>query len=115
MNELKKMYERRFGKDIEFRNKMWSVLCKDFFQKYVPLDSTVLDIGAGYCEFINNIEARKKLALDSNPDIIDFISNEVQIVLSRSTNIEDIKDRSIDVVFIGHRLRNAIISTHIVL
>jgi ubiquinone/menaquinone biosynthesis C-methylase UbiE len=109
------MYHRRFGKEIEFRNKMWSILCKDFFQNYVPQDSTVLDIGAGYCEFINNIKARKKLALDSNPDISDFISNEVQIVLCRSTNIEQIKDGSIDVVFVSnffeHLSRDDIVGT----
>ena len=115
MNELKKMYERRFGKDIEFRNKMWMILCNNFFQKYVPQDSTVLDIGAGYCEFINNIKAGKKLALDSNPDISEFISNEVQIVLSRSTNIEKIKDESMDVVFVSnffeHLSRDDIVGT----
>lgn len=115
MNELKKMYHRRFGKDIEFRNKMWSILCEDFFQKYVPQDSAVLDIGAGYCEFINNIKAGKKLALDSNPGISDFISNNVQIVLSKSTNIDQIKDGSIDVVFVSnffeHLSRDDIVGT----
>lgn len=115
MNELEKMYHRRFGEDIEFRKQMWSILCKDFFQNYVPKNSTVLDIGAGYCEFINNIKAGKKLALDSNPDISDFISNEVQIVLSKSTNIDQIKNDSIDVVFVSnffeHLSREDIVGT----
>ena len=31
-----------------------------FFQKYIPEEETVLEIGAGYCEFINNIKAKKK-------------------------------------------------------
>jgi len=115
LNELEKMYHRRFGEDIEFRKQMWSILCKDFFQNYVPKNSTVLDIGAGYCEFINNIKAGKKLALDSNPDISDFISNEVQIVLSKSTNIDQIKNDSIDVVFVSnffeHLSREDIVGT----
>ncbi|MCX9083174.1 MAG: hypothetical protein OIN87_00035 [Candidatus Methanoperedens sp.] len=58
MNDLREMYRRRFGDDIEFRAKLWAMLCNNFFQKYIPENSVVLDVGAGYCEFINNIKAR---------------------------------------------------------
>jgi len=51
MSDLyQKMYRRRFGKDVKFRQKMYQVLCADFFQKYIPENATVLEIGAGYCE-----------------------------------------------------------------
>jgi len=63
MNLLKKLYHRRLGKDVDFRKRMYEVLCSDFFQKYVPPSSVVLDVGAGYCEFINSIKARKKSLL----------------------------------------------------
>jgi ubiquinone/menaquinone biosynthesis C-methylase UbiE len=99
LNNLREIYRRRFGDDIEFRAKLWAVLCNNFFQKYVPENSIVLDIGAGYCEFINNIKASKRFALDLNPDIKEFASKDVDIVLSKSTDMEQIKDRSIDVVF----------------
>ncbi len=99
MNELKEIYRRRFGDDIEFRIKLWSVLCNNFFQKYVPENSVVLDVGAGYCEFINNIKAARKIALDLNPDIREFASKDVEVVLSGSMNMQQIKDNSIDVVF----------------
>ncbi|MGV8124311.1 MAG: hypothetical protein AB2L14_31580 [Candidatus Xenobiia bacterium LiM19] len=52
MIELKETYQKRFGKETEFRKRMYEVLCKGFFQKYVPENSTVLDLAAGYCEFI---------------------------------------------------------------
>lgn len=99
MNDLKEIYKRRFGKDIEFRTKMWAMLCKNFFQNYIPENSVVLDIGAGYCEFINNIKAKKKIALDFNPDIIEFASKEVKTFLSKSTDMGQIEDESIDVAF----------------
>lgn len=100
MSELyQKMYRRRFGKDVEFRQKMYQVLCTDFFQKYIPENATVLEIGAGYCELINNIRAKKKIALDLNPDIKKFAGDDVEAVITSSTDMKLIKNESIDVVF----------------
>ena len=49
---LDKIYRRRFlAYECEEKNKIWKVLCPNFFKKYVPEDSVVLDIGEGYCEF----------------------------------------------------------------
>lgn len=106
MNKLKEMYKRRFGNDIEFRNKMWEILCRDFFQKYIPESSAVLDVGAGYCEFINKIKAIKKIALDLNPDITEFASSDVETVLSGSTYLGQIKDASIDIAFTSNFLEH---------
>lgn len=93
------MYRRRFDKDIEFRQKMYQVLCAEFFQKYIPENAIVLEIGAGYCEFINNIKAKKKIALDLNPDIKKFAGDDIEIVISSSTDMKEIEKESIDVVF----------------
>lgn len=30
MTEIRKIYERRFGGDLEFRRAMWKVLCEEF-------------------------------------------------------------------------------------
>ena len=42
----------------------WEALCKYFFQKHISEESTILELGAGYCDFINNIQAKKKFAID---------------------------------------------------
>lgn len=96
---LNKIYQRRFNEDIEFRKKMWGVLCNDFFQSYVPNDAVVLEIGAGYCEFINNIKAQRKLALDLNPDVKKFANNDIEVFASSSANMNQIKDNSCDIAF----------------
>lgn len=93
-----KTYRRRFGNDIEIRKKMYQVLCADFFQKYIPENTIVLEIGAGYCEFINNIKAKEKIALDLNPDIKKFARDDVKVVVASSTDMK-IMDESVDVVF----------------
>ncbi len=99
---LDRIYQRRFAADIEFRKKMWRVLCNGFFQKYIPNDAVVIEIGAGYCEFINNIKAKRKLALDLNPDIKKYASDNVETIISTSTDMEPIKDNTYDIAFISN-------------
>ncbi|MFH1440770.1 MAG: class I SAM-dependent methyltransferase [Candidatus Omnitrophota bacterium] len=100
--DLETIYKRRFRGEEEFRNKMWQILCNDFFQKYIPKDATVLEIAAGYCEFINNISAKRKIALDLNPDIKNYAKEEVETIGSSSTDMRQIKDYSCDIVFISN-------------
>ena len=66
---LKVLYGNRFGSEGIQRADLWEVLCRDFFQRWVPRDATVLDVAAGHCEFINNIEAGRRIAVDLNPDV----------------------------------------------
>ena len=47
---------------------LWKVLCADFFQRFIPQDAIVIDLAAGYCEFINNISCARKIAIDLNPE-----------------------------------------------
>ncbi|MEG4043181.1 methyltransferase domain-containing protein [Microcoleus sp. Pol17_C1] len=66
---LKKLYANRFdSRQLQAKVALWKVLIDEFLQEYVPPESTVLDIGGGYCEFINQIVAQKKYLIDLNPD-----------------------------------------------
>lgn len=49
-------FETRFAFS-EDRERLWSVLVRYLQKRYIPSDAVVLDIGAGYCHFINNVEA----------------------------------------------------------
>ena len=42
-----------------------------------PRDATVLDLGCGYGEFINNIENSERHGMDLNPDSIDYLDKTV--------------------------------------
>src|SRR3989338_10691470 len=99
MENLKQIYNRKFGDDINFRKKMYEILCNTFFQKYIPKEAIVLDVAAGYCEFINNIKARKKIALDLNSDVKKFANNDIEVIISPSTDMQKIKNESVDIAF----------------
>ena len=55
--------------------------------------------GGGYCEFINNIKAAKRIVLDLNTDVEKFAGHDVQVLVSSSTNIKSIADASCDIAF----------------
>jgi len=97
--DVQSIYARRFSPDLQFRQGMWKILCRDFFQHYVPKESRVLEIGAGYCEFINNIQAIRKLAVDINPDVKNFANSDVRIAVCRASRMVNLKDNSLDIVF----------------
>src|SRR5262245_38278934 len=97
--DLKAIYQRRFSPDLAFRVAMWRELCAGYFQRFVPADSTVLEVGAGYCEFINNIIAARKIAVDLNPATREFAGLEVQVVEASSTNLSAIRPHSVDIAF----------------
>src|ERR1700694_1257523 len=78
--ELSRIYSRRFEQNVVYRNQVWQVLTSQFFQRWVPRESSVLDLGCGYGEFINNIEAREKLGIDMNPDAPSRLRPEVRFI-----------------------------------
>lgn len=98
----KDIYRRRFEGEKEARNMMWKVLCANYFQKFVSSRSTVLEIAAGHCEFINNIRAARKIAIDINEDTKTFADSNVEVHLTMSTDLSMIKDNEIDVIFISN-------------
>lgn len=69
-------------------------------------ESTVLDIGAGYCEFINNIRARRKYAVDLNEDTHRFAAPDVEVFTCSATRLDFLPDNSIDVTFVSNFLEH---------
>jgi SAM-dependent methyltransferase len=66
---LDRLYANRFtAADRRAKERAWRVIGSDFLQRYIAPDAAVLDLGAGYCEFLNAIRAGRKVAVDLNPD-----------------------------------------------
>ncbi len=93
------IYADRFDKDATKRDIMWKVLCKDYFQKFISKDDVVLDLAAGYCEFINNIECKKKIAVDLNERVKEKANKGVKVYQALSTSLPKELSGKVDVVF----------------
>ena len=97
--ELEKIYSARFSGLEAYRNKVWSVLVKEFFSRWIRPADSVLDLGCGYCEFINNISAAQKFAMDLNPRARDRVSRPTRFIEQDCSVAWPLPDESLDVVF----------------
>jgi SAM-dependent methyltransferase len=97
--EEQALYDHRFDDaDRAAKARVWTVLCQDFFQRWVRPTDAVLDLGAGFCEFINHIECATKYALDNNPEIATLAAPGVRTHCGPAHQLEWI-GAPVDVVF----------------
>jgi SAM-dependent methyltransferase len=105
--ELEFLYKQRFPEqELARKHAIWQVLCKNFFSRYVNTTDTVVDIGAGYCEFINNIQAGNRIAVDLNPGVKQFAAEGVRVINESCTAIRELPSDSVDVVFMSNFLEH---------
>ncbi len=90
-------YKSRYVWDNS-RTVVWKEIVR-FLKKFIPKDGSVLDLGAGYCDFINNVEAKNKIALDYSPDLKKYIGDGVKMINNPVTDMSEVPNDSIDVVF----------------
>lgn len=105
-DKLQDLYALRFEGELSRKNAMWRALIGSFFQQYIKESDTVLDLGGGYCEFINNIKCGKKYVVDLNEDIVKFANPDVQPFNSRLSEIAPSLESSVDVVFMSNFLEH---------
>jgi SAM-dependent methyltransferase len=98
--DLEKLYEVRFPeRELRARDRIWQVLCNDFFSQYVRPTDTVVDLACGYGEFINNIRAAQRIALDVNPGARRHLHEDVTFFNQSCEHLQCLADESVDVVF----------------
>ena len=69
------------------KNLAWKLVCKVMYQRYVGTADVVLDVASGHGEFINNLYAGKKMALDLNPEAKTYLNSDI---IFYNTNAFDI-------------------------
>lgn len=97
--ELEAIYRDRFDANQEYRNKVWKTLIESWFQRFVPADSAVLDLGCGYGQFINNIVCERRYAMDLNPVSRSKLDSRVEFLEQDCSLPWSLPDSSLDVVF----------------
>jgi SAM-dependent methyltransferase len=98
--DLAKLYDSRFRESERVaKDKIWQILCRDYFSRYATDTDTVLDIACGYGEFINHIPCATRLAVDLNPDSRAYLRPDVQFFHRSCIDLSPIPDDSVDVAF----------------
>jgi len=104
--ELQRIYSARFAGLEAYRNKVWRILVSDFFSKWINPTHSVLDLGCGYCEFINNATAAQKFAMDLNPSARERLLPGIRFLEQDCSAPWPLADNSLDVVFTSNFLEH---------
>lgn len=97
--QLERIYRNRFDADEEYRDRLWRILVRDWFQRFIPSNASVLDLGCGYGQFINNVICARKFAMDLNLAAKDRLKADVNFFAQDCAITWNLPDASLDVVF----------------
>jgi ubiquinone/menaquinone biosynthesis C-methylase UbiE len=78
---------------------LWQTLVACVFQKQIPPEAVVLELGAGYGDFINAVTARRRLAVDLWPGMLSHLEAGVEGLVTSITQLDGVPDGSVDYVF----------------
>ncbi len=95
--DLRSLYRARFQDTADYRRRMWEVLTR-YFERWIPADGALLDLGCGYCEFLNHVHNREKYGMDLNPDSAQF-AGTAQVFEQDCSQLWPLEDGALDVVF----------------
>ena len=104
--EVQDLYRVRFDPAERIaKNALWKIICAHL-QPWFPAGGAVLDLGAGYCEFINNIKAGKKIAVDMNPDTPACAGPDVEVFHAPVLPLPFLETGSVDAAFLSNLLEH---------
>jgi hypothetical protein len=91
-------HQTRFEYD-ERREVLWRSLFKFYFYRWIRPEDCVLELGAGYCHFINNVVARRRIALDIWTEMPSLVQPGVESHVGSVTNLSFLEDGAVDFAF----------------
>ena len=81
------------------REAVWQSLWRFYFSRLIGSSDCVLDVGAGWGSFINQVQAAKRIALDTWEGLPHHVDAGVRAVVAPLTEIDFLEDRSVDFAF----------------
>jgi hypothetical protein len=85
---------------------VWRVLA-DYLASYMPPNGHVLELGAGFCYWINAVVAARKVAIDVWPDLSKYAASDVRCIQhDLSLGLPSFGDDRFDVVLASNVLEH---------
>ena len=94
--------EKYFNTRLTYDKKreiLWKVLAKEFSKDLIKVTDTVVELGAGWCDFINALDAHLKYAVDVWPEVAEMSNGSVIPVISSVETMHFLGDHTVDVFF----------------
>ena len=87
------------------RTTVWAHICR-YLARWVPADSDVLELGAGWCDFSNAVTARSVTAMDIDATVTRAAGPGVTAVVGDCTDLSRFGDACFDVVLASNLLEH---------
>ncbi|MGB3975026.1 MAG: class I SAM-dependent methyltransferase [bacterium] len=97
MSNDQKYFETRLSYEPK-RDVIWAVITKHL-QRFIPPNAVILELGAGYCSFINHVEAQEKHALDKSAIIKNYADKSVKTHIRDCVQLNSFATASFDAIF----------------
>lgn len=81
------------------REVLWKTLCDAYFSKWIEPHYHVLELGAGYGDFINSVRCARRTAVDTFPGLSDYVQPGVAAHIGSVTDLSFLDDQSVDFAF----------------
>jgi len=91
-------FRTRFTPDAR-RDVLWRTLCQHHFSRIVDPGDCVLELGAGYGTFINNITAKRTIAVDSWDGFVEYLKPDVEGRIGDVTDLSFLERSSVNFAF----------------
>ena len=98
-------YSTRYSPDAG-RAKVWKAIVEYLTRYTGRAVETVIDIGSGYGDFINNASARFKYAVDLNPLAATFLDDGIHFYATAASDLSCIPSSSVDIAFSSNLLEH---------
>jgi hypothetical protein len=87
------------------RRAVWRAITR-YVARDAPDVETLVELGAGYCDFVNQFPARRKIAFDLNPEMRRWADPDVDLRIGSALALPGVADRSVDLVFASNFLEH---------
>lgn len=78
------------------RGEVWRALWRYFFRDRIGQNDCVLDLGAGYGDFINSVVARRRIAVDMWDGMRRHLAPGVEAIVGPVQDLDRIGDGAVD-------------------
>lgn len=92
--------------DDPARDLVWTVVAR-YLSRFIPGNADVLELGAGYCAWINHVVARRRVAVDVWSELPRFAGTGVEpVILDAARDLRTFGESSFDAVLASNVLEH---------
>jgi len=92
--------------ELRGRRAVWGAIARFVARDAKPEVGTLVELGAGYCDFVNQFPAKRKIAFDLNPEMRRFAARDVELRVESAVSLPGVEPGTVDLVFASNFLEH---------